>query len=211
MKALDDLQQEIKAHCISLKRDPLSVRLIVATKYFTVEQIKELYQLGLRDFGENRVQEALLKIEQLPKDIRWHFFAHVQKNKVHKIKDRFFLIHSIDSFEIAEKISLASSKVQRVLLQIKTSDEESKTGFSIEVFKNEFSKISQLKNLQIKGLMTLAKKGSYEESLKAFKVLADLKKELGQKDWELSMGMSEDFKAAIEAGSTYLRIGSRLL
>lgn len=211
MKALDNLKKEIQKHCQTYKRDPNVIRLIVATKYFTISQIEGLYHLGLRDFGENRVQDALFKMEQLPKDIHWHLFGHLQKNKVNKAKDRFELIHSIDSYDIAKRISDASTKVQPILLQVKMSDENTKSGFSISKYYEELPRIITLKNLEIKGLMTIAKQGSYQESLKAFQQLAELKNKTGQKNWELSMGMSEDLEAAIEAGSTMLRIGRRLL
>lgn len=208
MKELDEFYQRLKAVCEKAKRDFKEIKLVVASKYFSQDQIRTFYDAGVRDFGENRVQDFLAKKEALPRDIHWHFLGHLQKNKVNKIKDEFALIHSIDSFELAEKISKSIENSQNILLQIKTSDEETKTGFSIENFKSALPKIEKLPHLKVRGLMTVASK---EDPRKGFRKLRELKEEYGHEDWELSMGMSQDYPIAIEEGSTMLRIGRTLI
>ena len=189
-----------------------SVTLVVASKYFSKEQILKLYQMGQRDFGENRVQDALEKIRELPKDITWHFIGHLQKNKVGKIVDQFDLIHSVDSTLLAQKISDKSTKVQKVLLQINVSEESSKGGFFIDEFLKALPEIEKMKHIQVCGLMTI---GAHVEDKgqiqKTFKRLADLRKELQRPEWKLSMGMSSDYPLAIREGADFLRIGRRFL
>lgn len=202
-----DLNKEIE----KAKRDVNSVRFLIASKYFDCAEILHFYDQGVRDFGENRIQEAEKKMGELPKDIRWHFLGHLQSNKVSKVKDRFFLIHSIDSFEIAQKCSKSFEKPQSILLQIKTTDEPTKTGFDLKEIKDQFVLLKELKNLEIKGLMTLGPKEHSEEKVRdSFRLLRRLKEEIGEPSWELSMGMSQDYPIAIEEGATLLRIG-RLL
>lgn len=191
--------------------DQKGVRFLIASKYFSTDEILEFYQQGVRDFGENRIQEALKKIEALPKDIRWHFLGHLQSNKISKVKEKFCLIHSIDSLEIAQKCSKAFTQEQAILIQVKTTDEETKTGLNLEEFKRVYKELVKLPNLKVSGLMTLAPRGGDEVKARAsFKMLKELKEQFGDKDWELSMGMSQDYPIAIEEGATLLRIG-RLL
>jgi len=212
MSELENLQIELKSALEKCGRDQKDISLIVASKYFSVEQILTLYKEGQRDFGENKVQDALKKIEALPKDIHWHFIGHLQKNKVGKIIGLFDLIHSVDSFELASKISDRSEKVQPILLRVNTSKEATKMGFTKDELLKVLSSIENLPKVDVKGLMTMAPLSDNPEDVKgAFSALREIKDTLKKESWHLSMGMSQDFVPAIEAGSNYVRIGRRLL
>lgn len=205
------LLQDITKICLSMERDPKEVKVVVASKYFSKEQIQHFYDCGVRHFGENRVQEALEKIKGLPQDITWHFLGHLQTNKVNKVVGSFSLIHSVDSLKLTEKINQASETKQKILLQIKTSTEESKTGFLESEFIDALPKIEQMEHLEVCGLMTVAQKGELFLAEKSFKALQDLKKKYGKPSWELSMGMSQDYSVALKYGATLLRIGRKLI
>lgn len=181
------------------------VKIVAVSKGCSLEQILALYEVGCRDFGESRVQEALLKIEKAPKDIRWHFIGKLQKNKVRKVIGKFFLIHSVDSFDLAEKISQVSQEmnvVTSILFEVNTSGEPSKSGF-----KPEEVRLINLSGISLKGLMTMAPLTDNIHIIrKTFSDLRLLRDKLGLK--ELSMGMSSDYWIAIEEGATMLRLGS---
>lgn len=181
--------------------------LVAVSKNQPPEKILEVYNAGCRDFGENRVQEALLKMEEMPKDIRWHLIGTLQKNKVKKIAGKFELIHSVDSIELAKEIEKYCPG-QHVLLQVNTSGEESKQGFSVEELMAAWQLLSGL-TIKIDGLMTMA---PLTEDLRViedcFGELQRLGRELGLP--QLSMGMSHDYKIAIAKGATMVRIGSAL-
>lgn len=212
MSELKTVLKEIQVALEKAKRPRQGVELVVASKYFSSEQILQLYNEGQRDFGENRVQDALEKIENLPQDIRWHFIGHLQKNKVNKIIDKFDLIHSVDSYELAEKISQRTKKTQRILIQVNASLEPSKEGMKKGELLEELPRIESLKNIQVEGLMTLAPQTEDKKVVhQTFKVLSEIKNQLKKEHWKLSMGMSQDFQAAIEEGANYIRIGRRLL
>ncbi len=194
------------------------ITLLAVTKTFPVGTIREAYEAGLRDFGENRVQEALVKITELPTDIRWHLIGQLQTNKINKIIEKFVLIHSVDSLHLAEAISNRLAEVpQGILLEVNTSGEESKSGVRPIEAVVVAEKISSLSNLKLKGLMTV---GPLTENAQiqrdAFKRLKDLFDEVRRKSWAspdfstLSMGMSSDFEIAIEEGSTMVRVGTAL-
>lgn len=212
MKKLQEIQIEIKKALEKSKRSGDSVELVIASKYFSIEQIMSFYQEGHRCFGENKVQDALKKMENLPCDISWHFIGHLQKNKVNKIVDKFDLIHSVDSYELAEKISEKSKRVQKILLQVKTSFEESKSGFLPKELLEDLPKIDALKNIKVCGLMTMAPHtDDISKVQESFRTLNEIRKNLGKKEWLLSMGMSQDFHYAIEQGANLVRIGSSLI
>ena len=200
-----------------------NVKIIAVTKYATVQQVIEAYNLGIRDFGENYVQDALEKISRIiqeysVKDINWHFLGRLQKNKVKNVVGKFLLIHSIDSVELAELINKQASKtekIQDILLQINTSKEETKSGFYKNDIVSSFEKISSLKNIRIKGLMTMAPRTEYKEKInECFTELSNLKKEINKifsyELKELSMGMTNDYNHAVECGATMIRIGKGL-
>ncbi|MFH1447797.1 MAG: YggS family pyridoxal phosphate-dependent enzyme [Candidatus Micrarchaeota archaeon] len=203
-KKLEYLSSRISA----LKADG-EPKLIVVTKNRTPETILSCYKLGLRDFGENRIQEAMKKIEHLPRDINWHFIGHLQSNKAKDVVGKFVLIHSVDSLKLLEKIDGKAKELgitQDVLLEVNVSGEKSKYGFKQSEVSGVMRKAKALDNTKVIGLMTMAPYGATTEGLHLiFGSLRRLSDELGLE--ELSMGMSDDFEVAIEEGATILRIG----
>lgn len=211
---------EIAAAGVNCGRDPASITLVAVTKQIDWQTASLLYAQGQRNFGENRIEEALVKKTLAPKDCQWHFIGNLQKNKVRKIIGEFVLIHSIDSFDIAEKISIVSQEkgvVTPILLQANTSGETSKNGLNPLEWKECFERALTLKNISVKGLMTMAPFTNNMEIVRqCFRKLRNLRDELQviagvRADLsELSMGMSGDFKIAIEEGATMVRVGSAL-
>jgi pyridoxal phosphate enzyme (YggS family) len=198
------------------------VTLVAVSKTKPVEAIKELYDLGHRDFGENYVQELVEKQQQLPQDIRWHFIGHLQSNKVKYIAPFVHLIHGIDSFKLLKEVSKQAKKLNRVidvLLQVHIAQEETKFGFDErelqELLNTNSSELHESENIRIKGLMGMATFTEDQEKIRSeFKYLKSLfytysKSEIPNSKFEtLSMGMSGDYTLAIEEGSTMVRIGS---
>ncbi|MCH9631951.1 MAG: Pyridoxal phosphate homeostasis protein [Chlamydiae bacterium] len=212
MNLVTQFYQEIEPLLKKGHGNQRAVKLIIASKYFNSDQIMKLYKMGQRDFGENKVQDALEKMGKLPKDICWHFIGHLQKNKMNKIVDLFDLIHSVDSVELAQKISKKSSKVQKILLQINASNEASKRGFSVEEFLEKYLEIEKLENIELCGLMTMAAlSDDPQKTSDTFQVLAKLRKKLNKESWKLSMGMSTDYAIAIQNDADLIRIGRRFL
>ena len=189
-----------------------NTKLIAVSKTHPIDKIKEIYNEGIRDFGENKVQEMLSKIDKLPSDIRWHMIGHLQTNKVKSIIDKVYLIHSVDSIKLATTIDKEAKKkniIVNILLEINIANEESKYGFSIKELDNSIKEISKLENINIKGFMTVAPfTNNPEENRKYFKQMKQLLNKYNYKI--LSMGMSSDYKIAIEEGSTYVRIGTKI-
>lgn len=200
---------------------PYKPIIIAVTKYFGADKLIEAYNDGLRDFAENRVQDALEKFGSLPEEIkqnsRFHLIGHLQSNKVKKAVGNFDLIHSIDSLKLAEAVSkeaLQKGIVQKILLQVNNANEEAKSGFAVEDLRKAFPEIIALEGIKVEGLMNIAPIASESELRVLFHGMLDLKQEL-EKDFayelkELSMGMSSDYKIAIEYGSTMIRIGRKL-
>ena len=223
-KNLEQVKQRIQLACQRVGRSTNDVTLVAVTKGRPLEELKELYDLGVRDFGESRVQEAELKQEALPKDIRWHLIGSLQSKKANKVVGRYSLIHSVDSLELAKKLDSASEKQglsTSVLLEVNISKELSKHGFLKEGLESCFSDIFALKALKICGLMTMAPKIVEEQNECAVrevfsglrKMLVELQKhdqKLESSFKKLSMGMSQDFEIAIEEGATLIRVGSLL-
>jgi pyridoxal phosphate enzyme (YggS family) len=192
-----------------------NITLVAVSKTKPVEDILELYDLGHRDFGENYVQELVEKAERLPKDIRWHFIGHLQSNKVKLITSFIYLIHGVDSLRLLKEIDKQAEKNKRLidcLLQVHIAEEETKFGFDEnELFALE---IGQFANLKIKGLMGMASLTENTNKIRIeFKHLKTIYKKLSTLTPQLSilsMGMSADYKIAIEEGSNMVRIGSLL-
>lgn len=193
-------------------RDPKSITLVAVTKGRSVSEILELYALGVRDFGENRLPEVVEKMNHLPSDIRWHFIGKVQKNKVQKVAGAFFLIHSVDTWELAEKLSRVSVEkgtVTPILLQVNTSGEMSKSGLTPQKWEEGMPNILSLPGIKIQGAMTLAPLTENQEViLKTFAALRVFAQKFELP--VLSMGMTNDFALAIREGATLLRIGTGL-
>ena len=191
------------------------VTLVAVSKTKPVEDIKALYDLGQRDFAENYVQELVDKEAALPKDIRWHFIGHLQSNKVKYIAPFIHLIHGVDSESLIKEINKQAAKNNRIidcLLQVHIATEETKFGFDENELLN--LKIAQFANVQIKGLMGMA---SFSDDMnlvrsefKKLKTLCDKLSIINYPLSILSMGMSGDYKIAIEEGSNMVRIGSLL-
>jgi pyridoxal phosphate enzyme (YggS family) len=202
---------------------PRSCRLVAVSKTKPVEMITEAYEAGQRVFGENKAQELSMKFESLPKDIEWHMIGHLQSNKVKYIAPFVSLIHSVDSFKLLEEINKQGAKVNRVvrcLLQIHIAEEETKFGFSEEEIMDllKDNNVSKLDHIYVVGLMGMATFVHNEEQIrKEFKSLKTLFNKLNSitlpanvEMKELSMGMSGDYKIAIEEGSTLIRVGSAI-
>ena len=191
----------------------LNITLVTVSKTKPVDDILELYDLGHRDFGENYVQELVEKAEQLPKDIRWHFIGHLQTNKVKSIVPFVYLIHGVDSLKLLNEIDKQAAKNSRVihcLLQVHIAQEETKFGFD----ENELFGLDmgQFQNVKINGLMGMASLTDDMNKVRIeFKHLKTISQKLQASTPQLqtlSMGMSSDYKIAIEEGSNMVRIGS---
>lgn len=202
-------------------RNPDSIRLIVVSKQVSSEKVLAAYQAGAKCFGENKVQEAVPKIDELNlPDVDWHFIGHLQKNKIKYLDSRFDLIHSIDSLSLAEKISTHfenQNRVQPVLLQVNISGEEAKFGMTPADLKMQLPDFGQLKGIRVQGLMTIPPQDAEpENSRKYFSELRELRDVCqalnvhGVELKELSMGMTSDYKIAIEEGATLVRVGTAI-
>ena len=149
-----------------------TVKLVAVSKTKSVEDIKEIYHLGIRDFGENKVQEFLTKVDALPKDIQWHFIGHLQSNKVRKIIGKVSLIHSLDRISLAKEIDLRSKQdniITACLLEINIGEEPQKSGILEENLDNFIESLKTFDHIQIKGLMAIIPQGSEEENRMSFK------------------------------------------
>ena len=203
---------EISNYLQIKKKLPLNVNLLAVSKGFSSQKIKIITNEGQNDFGESRFQEAIEKQFSLKdfKNIKWHFIGRVQSNKIRKIVQNFDYIHSVDSYEKLLKISNISFEEKKnplIMLQVKLSDDPSKGGFNPKVLIEKWDQIKQFKSIEIKGLMTINPKGLNSiENIKLFKKCRNLADSLKLHD--CSMGMSGDWEEAVEAGSTWLRLGS---
>lgn len=202
---------------------PPHVRLVAVSKYHPIEALQEAYEAGQRLFGESKVQEMTLKYEILPKDIEWHFIGHLQTNKIKYMVPYVSMIHGVDSFKLLSEINKQAAKVGRTiscLLQIHIAQEETKFGFSFDECRNMLrqGKWKKLEHIRICGVMGMATFTEDETEIqKEFHSLSIFFQELKEEFWidslhftEISMGMSDDYPLAIEAGSTLVRIGSRI-
>jgi len=214
MRVIAEQVQSIKS-CINSNK----VRIIAVTKYVTTDKVIEAFNSGIKDFGENKAQDAEKKLNELPENIRlnstWHFLGHLQTNKVKKVVGKFDYIHSVDSLKIAQEIAKYAKQEQirqKILIQVNAAKEETKYGMDIEEVKEVFKELISLEGIEVVGLMNIAPLAGNEESLrKQFRQIKELRDKLEKlyncKLPELSMGMSNDYKLAIEEGSTMIRIG----
>lgn len=192
------------------------ITLISVSKTRTVDEIKEVYDVGSRNFGENKVQELIDKYDKLPKDIQWHLIGHLQRNKVKYIVGKVHLIHSLDSVRLLEEIQRQYEKnaeIANTLIQINIGREESKTGILLEDLEELLNAIENCKNVKVRGIMATIPKGDEESCRYYFHKTEEIFQDLKKKSFKnitmeiLSMGMSGDYKIAIEAGSNMVRIG----
>ncbi len=215
---LKEIEENISMACERSGRDRSEVQLIAVSKTKPVELLKEAYDAGCRIYGENRVQELTEKMPQLPADIRWHMIGHLQTNKIKYIIGKVELIHSVDTLHLAEAIDKEAAKagcVQDVLIEINVAGESSKFGTSdMEANKQLIKDVSELKNLRLKGLMTVAPyTEDSEENRVYFRTLKKLSEDMREyfaDEPVLSMGMTGDYKIAVEEGATYVRVGTGL-
>lgn len=217
MASVADNLREVKADIPDFKG-----RIIAVTKYVDENKMIEAYNAGLRDFGENKAQDALAKLENLPEEMVqnsiWHFIGHLQSNKVRKVVGKFDYIHSVDSLELAKKISTVAKEMgikQKILIEVNISEEKSKFGTSKTKIEEIFTNLEKLDGVEVIGLMTMAPHTTNDVFLKkVFTDLAELMYNIQHKYHvelcELSMGMSSDYKTAVESGSTMIRLGQRL-
>ena len=195
---------------------PKTVTLIAVSKTKTVEDIREAYNEGMRDFGENKVQELVEKIDRFDSSVRWHLIGHLQTNKVKYIVGKVYLIHSLDSIKLLNEIEKrysANNLVAKVLVQINIGKEASKTGLFKEDLTEILEACERCNNVKVKGLMSVIPKGSEEECRKYFAEMRTIWEKLKKNEYKnismdyLSMGMTHDYKIAIDEGSNMVRIG----
>jgi len=215
---LQRLQQNIYSACKASGREPGDVKLVAVSKYFGIKAINEVANLGITNFGENKAQELRDKFNILGDKLTWHFIGTLQRNKVKYVVNCSSLIHSVDSESLVDEIDKQAEKndkIQKILLEIKTSEEESKSGLEQE---EQVLKLAEycrtLKNVRLIGLMTMAPftddEGLIRKSFSGLRKLKDRLNESGYNLKELSMGMTSDFEIAISEGATIVRIGSAI-
>ena len=207
-----------KINIAAKKGNNSNVTLIAVSKTKPVSDIEEAYTTGIRDYGENKVQELDEKYPVLPKDIKWHLIGHLQTNKVKYIVDKVHLIHSVDSYKLAEQIEKEAVKHNtevNILIQVNVANEDTKFGLQYDDTIDEIKKISKLEHVHIKGLMTIAPFVENPEEnrihFRRLRELSDTIKSLHLKNVdmkELSMGMTNDYEVAIEEGATLVRVGT---
>lgn len=218
------MQETVKRNLLQIQEDiaPYKPNIIAVTKYFDETAIIDAYNVGLRDFAESRVIEAVEKINNLPAEIKmsskFHFIGHLQTNKVKKVVANFDYIHSVDSLKLAKVISdeaQSSGKIQNIFLQINIAEENQKYGFAKNELYEIFTTLKELPSINITGLMCMTPLGATQTELDSlFQKMADIKDDLekffGCNLREMSMGMSQDYHIAVKYGATMLRIGRKL-
>ena len=215
---ISKVRKNMEEACRVSGRNPEEVSLIAVSKTKPVSMLQEAYDAGCRDFGENKVQEIMDKIDRLPSDIRWHMIGHLQTNKVKYIVGKVFLIHSVDSLHLAEAISKEAVKQNttvNILIEVNVAKEDTKYGAMAEDTVSLVEKIALLPGICVKGLMTIAPYvENPQENRQYFVKLRQLAVDIKSKNIDnvhmdiLSMGMSGDYMVAIEEGATYVRVGT---
>lgn len=217
---LKSVQQQVARAAANAGRNTADITLIAVSKTKPVDMISEIYDCGIREFGENKVQEILSKSEVLPDDINWHMIGHLQRNKVKQVISRAVLIHSVDSMRLAQAISDEAVKQNitvEILLEVNVAGEDTKFGFTMEETPQVLPEIAKLPNIMVRGLMTSAPfVDNPEDNRRYFKQLKQLCVDLKAKNIDntsmdfLSMGMTNDFQVAIEEGATHIRVGTAI-
>ena len=215
---LAQVQKNIEESCRNVNRDPGEVTLIAVSKTKPVEMLKEAYDAGARVFGENKVQEIVDKYDHMPSDVKWHMIGHLQRNKVKYIVDKVAMIHSVDSFRLAETIEKEAAKKNvtvPILIEVNVAQEESKYGLKPEEVLPFIEEIADFSHIQIKGLMTIAPYvENAEENREIFRELKKLSVDIAAKNINnvtmsvLSMGMTGDYLVAVQEGATMVRVGT---
>lgn len=215
---LEQVRKNIADACARSGRDPKEVTLISVSKTKPLEDLQRAYAAGARDFGENKVQEIVLKAPDMPEGTRFHMIGHLQRNKVKQVLKYAAMIHSVDSVRLAEQIQQEAEKEQLqidILLEVNVAGEESKFGFAPEQVLDAVKQIAQFPNVHIRGLMTIAPfVENPEDNRDVFKKLFQLSVDIGRENIDnvtmsaLSMGMTGDYQVAIEEGATMIRVGT---
>ena len=215
---LNEVRENIQKACEKAGRSPQEVTLIAVSKTKPLFMLEEAYEAGARDFGENKVQEILKKHPKMPEDARFHMIGHLQRNKVKQVLPHAVLIHSVDSYRLAEQISQEAGKLgitAKILLEVNVAKEESKCGMMPEDVEEMAGQIAALPHLQIEGLMTIAPfVDDPEKNRPVFRKLYQLSVDIKKKNIDnvnmgvLSMGMTGDYQVAVEEGSTMIRVGT---
>lgn len=215
---LEEVEARITRACERSGRERSEVTLISVSKTKPAEMLQEAYDAGSRDFGENKPQEIREKYPQLPTDIRWHMIGHLQRNKIKYIINKVCMIHSVDSIRLAEAIDEEAKKhgiVMPVLIEVNVAEEESKFGVHLDKAESLIRQISELSNIQVQGLMTIAPfTENAEDNRIYFRKLRNLYVDIKDKNIDnvnmcnLSMGMTGDYEVAVEEGATMVRVGT---
>lgn len=215
---LNEVRENIQKACEKAGRSPQEVTLIAVSKTKPLFMLEEAYEAGARDFGENKVQEILEKHPKMPEDARFHMIGHLQRNKVKQVLPHAVLIHSVDSYRLAEQISQEAGKLgitAKILLEVNVAKEESKFGMMPEDVEEMAGQIAALPHLQIEGLMTIAPfVDDPEKNRPVFRKLYQLSVDIKKKNIDnvnmgvLSMGMTGDYQVAVEEGATMIRVGT---
>lgn len=215
---LQNVEAHIQEACRKSRRRREDVTLVAVSKTHPVETLKEAYDLGIRIFGENKAQELTEKYEALPKDIKWHMIGHLQRNKVKYVIDKAALIHSVDSLRLAEEIEKEAKKrgiTANILIEVNVAGEASKFGIRPEELSRFTEKIVEFPHICVKGLMTIAPYvENPEKNRPVFASLRKLSVDIAQESAHnismsiLSMGMTGDYRVAIEEGATIVRVGT---
>lgn len=204
-----EVERRVERACERSRRSLGEMTLVAVTKGVEVQAVKAAFDCGIRDFGENRVQEAEDKIARLldlKPDVTWHMVGHLQSNKAKRAVELFDIIHSVDSVRLAEVLSQRAEKPLPVLLEVNVSGETTKGGFSVGEIAIAVEEIRRLPDLKVVGLMTIAPLVADPEEVRpVFRKLRELRDYLGLE--HLSMGMTDDFEVAVEEGATMIRIG----
>lgn len=219
-KQLEEVRKNITEAALKANRKPEEITLIAVSKTYPASAIKEAMLEGCMDFGENHVQELCQKIEEIQEPVKWHLIGHLQTNKVKYIIGKTELIHSLDSLRLAEEIEKQSAKkevVTKVLIEVNVANEASKHGFKVEEVLPAVKALSQMPHIRVEGLMTVAPfVEDPEENRTIFRKLLALSVDIQKQKFDnisvniLSMGMSNDYKIAIEEGATMVRVGTAI-
>ena len=209
------LNLEINEICRNFGKEVNEITILAASKSQSIEKIEEAFNGGIRNFGENYLQEAEPKIDSLNKEVIWHFIGAIQTRKAKRIAEIFDWVHTVDSLKLAKKLNDSRPELQeplKVCVQLNIDEEDSKAGIKVHELETFLSEVSSLKNLDVKGLMVIPKpRNSLEEQQSIFKEIKEIFDSLNQKGINmdtLSMGMSSDYGPAIKEGSTIVRIGT---
>lgn len=215
---LESVKKNIEMNCKIAGRDFKNVTLIAVSKTKPIEMLREAYKAGARDFGENKVQELMDKIPEMPEDIRWHMIGHLQRNKVKYIVGKVYMIHSVDSLKLAEEISKEAVKKQvmvKILIEVNVAEEESKFGVKVSDTAVLAEEIAKLPGISVEGLMTIAPfVDNPEKNRLYFQKLKQLSVDIKEKNIDnvnmnvLSMGMTGDYSVAVQEGATCVRVGT---